>query len=193
MSKSPTPQIAGPGHDCSGEGGREPPGSSITDAWKTHSIVYPDVSSGGVLACSALRSGWCALYRACMKMPGAGCLFYCNLSKEFSVKGGVHRGSCLKPLLFITVLEALSQKFRTGKPVYRWPGHHLWIAGGTSNRKWSLRSLPWKVKDFGSTWANWTKVLISGPEPGMLQKSSKDPGGRLNINMSSHQYRGFPC
>ena len=32
----------------------------------------------------------------------------CNLSEEFSVKVGVHQGSCLSPLLFM-VLEALSQ------------------------------------------------------------------------------------
>ena len=32
----------------------------------------------------------------------------CNLSEEFSVKVGVHQGPCLSPLMFITVLEALS-------------------------------------------------------------------------------------
>ena len=37
----------------------------------------------------------------------------CNLSEEFSVKVGVHQGSCLSSLLFITVLEALYQELRT--------------------------------------------------------------------------------
>ena len=32
------------------------------------------------------------------------------------VKVGVHQGSVLSPLLFIIVLEALSQEFRTKKP-----------------------------------------------------------------------------
>ena len=40
----------------------------------------------------------------------------CNLSEQFSVKVGVHQGSFLSPLLFIMVLEALSQEFRTGCP-----------------------------------------------------------------------------
>ena len=38
------------------------------------------------------------------------------LDEPFSVKVGVHQGSVLSPLLFITVLEALSQEFRTGCP-----------------------------------------------------------------------------
>ena len=37
-------------------------------------------------------------------------------SEEFEVKVGVHRGSVLRPLLFIIVLEALSCKFRSGVP-----------------------------------------------------------------------------
>ena len=37
-------------------------------------------------------------------------------SEEFGVEVGVHQGSVLSPLLFILVLEALSQEFRTGVP-----------------------------------------------------------------------------
>ena len=37
-------------------------------------------------------------------------------SEEFGVGVGVHQGSVLSPLLFILVLEALSQEFRTGVP-----------------------------------------------------------------------------
>ena len=39
-----------------------------------------------------------------------------ELSDEFSVGVGVHQGSVLSPLLFIMVLEALSQNYRTGLP-----------------------------------------------------------------------------
>ena len=37
-------------------------------------------------------------------------------SDSFNVNVGVHQGSVLSPLLFIIVLEALSQEFRTGCP-----------------------------------------------------------------------------
>ena len=37
-------------------------------------------------------------------------------SEESEVKVGVHQGSVLSPLLFIIVLEALSQEFRSGVP-----------------------------------------------------------------------------
>merc|ERR1712035_298602 len=39
-----------------------------------------------------------------------------ELSEEFPVNVGVHQGSVLSPLLFVMVLEALSQDFRTGLP-----------------------------------------------------------------------------
>ena len=37
-------------------------------------------------------------------------------SEEFDVKVDVHQGSVLSPLLFITVLEALSREYRSGVP-----------------------------------------------------------------------------
>ena len=37
-------------------------------------------------------------------------------SNSFNVNVRVHQGSVLSPLLFIIVLEALSQEFRTGCP-----------------------------------------------------------------------------
>ena len=37
-------------------------------------------------------------------------------SEDFEVKVGVYQGSVLSPILFIMVLEALSQEFRGGLP-----------------------------------------------------------------------------
>ena len=39
-----------------------------------------------------------------------------GFSDEFEVKVGVHQDSVLSPLVFIIVLEALSQEFRVGVP-----------------------------------------------------------------------------
>ena len=39
-----------------------------------------------------------------------------SYSAEFNVTVGVHQGSVLSPLLFIIVMEALSQEFQTGCP-----------------------------------------------------------------------------
>ena len=128
----------------------------------------------------------------------------CNLSEEFSVKHvkmGVHLDSCLSSLLFIMVLEALSQEFRTGCPgkrVYRWPGHHHRIR--MANMSWrtcviikQMKSNPiitesleelqeklilWKTSIEGKgLWVNMgkTKVQISWPERSVLQKSGKKP------------------
>ena len=38
-------------------------------------------------------------------------------SRAFNVEVGVHQGSCLSPLLFIIVLEALCREFREKLPV----------------------------------------------------------------------------
>ena len=68
---------------------------TFVDLEKKYSILYTDVSSGRHSASLALRSGWCGSYRACM-------------GEEFRLKVDVQCGSCLSPLLFITVLEVLS-------------------------------------------------------------------------------------
>ena len=51
-----------------------------------------------------------SMYENARSTVGVGC----NLNEELSVKVGVYQGSCISPLLFITVLGALSQGFRAG-------------------------------------------------------------------------------
>ena len=74
-----------------------------------------------------------------------------NLSEEFSIKLAIHQGCCMSILLFITVLEAISQEFRTGCPwktVCRWPGQ---LMEGLK-RSWSSGRPTWNEMGFWSTW-----------------------------------------
>ena len=50
--------------------------------WKRHSIMYPDVSSGGLFTSLALRSGWCGSYSACMKMSESECVLVVSCEKS---------------------------------------------------------------------------------------------------------------
>ena len=54
-----------------------------------------------------------------------------QLSEEFGVGVGVHQGSVLSPLLFITVREALLREFRTGDPWELLYADDLVIIAGT--------------------------------------------------------------
>ena len=79
----------------------------------------------------------------------------CNLSGVFSVKVGVHQGSCLSSLLFIMVLEALSEEFRTECPEKTC----MQITWSSSLNRYRNYNSSWfcgrptrKERDFGSTW-----------------------------------------
>ena len=100
----------------------------------------------------------------------------CNLSEEFSGKVGVHQGSCLSPLLFIMVLEALFQEFCTG---CAWENLHADdLVVSTESLKESQQLFLWKTNIAGKGLRvnmGKTKALISGPGLNVLQKSGKDP------------------
>ena len=53
-----------------------------------------------------------AMYRGAVSKVRVGN----ELSEEFSVQVGVHQGSVLSPLLFIIVLQAITEEFKTGCP-----------------------------------------------------------------------------
>ena len=102
-----------------------------------------------------------------------------NLSEEFSVKVGIHQGSCCSPSLFITVLEALSQEFRTWCPWENLYADDLVIIT-ESLEELQLKLILWKTNMEGKGLRvnmGKTKVLISGPGLDALQKSGKDPCG----------------
>ena len=60
-------------------------------------------------------------------------------SEEFEVKVGVHQGSVLSPLLFVVVMEALTQDIREGLP---W---ELLYADDLVLMAESIEELKWKV------------------------------------------------
>ena len=101
----------------------------------------------------------------------------CNLSEEFSVKVSIHQGSCLNPLLFIMVLEALFQHFHTGCPWENLYADDLVIII-ESLEELQQKLILWKTNMEG-LWVNMgkTKVLLSGPGLDVLQKSGEDPCG----------------
>ena len=55
-----------------------------------------------------------------------------KLGQPFDVKVGLHQGSVFSPLLFIIVLEALSEEFRTGCPWELLYDDDLLLFGGNS-------------------------------------------------------------
>ena len=101
----------------------------------------------------------------------------CNLSEEFSVKVGLHQGSCLSPLLFIMLLETLSQEFRTGCPRENLYADDMVIIT-ESLEELQEKLIHWKTNLEGKgLWVNFgkTKVLISRLGLDVLQKPNKGP------------------
>ena len=102
----------------------------------------------------------------------------CNLGEGFSVKVGVHQGSCLSPLLFIAFLKALSQGFRTGCPLGNLYTEDLAITVSLGELQEKL--ILWKTNIEGKGLRvniGKNNVLVSGQGLNGLQKSGKDPCG----------------
>ena len=92
---------------------------------------------------------------------------------------GVHQGSCLSLLLFITVLEALYQGFRTGCPWENLYADDLVIIT-ESLEELQEKLIFWKTNMEGKGLRvnlGKTKVLISGLGLDAFQKYGKDPCG----------------
>ena len=128
-------------------------------------------------------SGWCDPYRSRSRVRVG-----CNLSEEFSVKVGIHQGSCLSPLLLIMVLEALSQVFHTGCQWKNLYADDLVIIT-ESLEELQQKLILWNTNMEG----NWlrvnmgnTKVLISGLWLDVLQKSGNDPRGMCLKGVSTN-------
>ena len=97
-------------------------------------------------------------------------------SEEFEVKVGVHQGSVLSPLLFIIVLEALSE-FRSGVPWEDLYADDLVIIA-ESLEECVRRLLTWKEameKKGLRVNAGKTKIMICGTGLDLLQSSGEFP------------------
>ena len=106
---------------------------------------------------------------------GEPCL--CWYSEEFEVKVGVHHGSVLSPLLFISVLEALSRGFRCGVPWEDLYADDLFIIA-ESLEECVRRFLTWKeaMEEKGlRVNAGKTKIMICGTGLDLLQSSGEFP------------------
>ena len=91
------PQVPRPGHEGAKAAGRELP-MTISEhrwqavwlrchtwpflIWKRHLIVYPDVWPGKLFVSLAIKSGWWASYRECMKMPESKCMLVATWEKN---------------------------------------------------------------------------------------------------------------
>ena len=100
-------------------------------------------------------------------------------SEEFGVAVGVHQGSVLSPLLFIIVLEALSREVRTSCPWKLLYADDL-VTSAESMEGLLVKLKPWKteMEKNGLRVNMWkTKIMVSGMDLDLLEKSGKDPCG----------------
>jgi len=97
----------------------------------------------------------------------------------FEVKVGMHQGSALSPLLFVTVMEAISREFRVALPWELLYADDLVVVAETEEDL-IKRLNEWKnnVENRGMRVnRNKTKVMISGERQKPVQKAARWPCG----------------
>ena len=109
-------------------------------------------------------------------------------SEEFEVKVGIHQGSEHSPFLFIVVLEALSQEFRSGVPCEDLYVDNLVIIA-ESLKECVRRLLTWKEameKKGLRVNAGKMKIMICGTPLDLLQSSGEYPCAVCRTGESSN-------
>ena len=108
------------------------------------------------------------------------CFTFCiSLREEFGVRIGVHQGSVLSPLLFIIVLEALSQEFCVGIPwEVLYADDLVVIADSLDKCVWRFQTKKKGMEKKGlRVNAKKTNVMVCGDDLNILHKSGKYPCG----------------
>ena len=124
--------------------------------WKRHSIMYPDVSSGGLCASSASRSVRCGSYRAYMKMPEVEWVLVATWVKSSAWKWA-------SPYCSARFWKRSPKSFVQDVPGKTcMPGHHHWITGGTAREADPLED------QHGSSVGN--SHRSAGPRPTTLEE-----------------------
>ena len=121
------------------------PGKGIRSCTQTcHVVGYSQARRWGVAdAAHTLKHVW-----KCQKQSACGSQLEWRVQCE-------RQGSCLSPLLFISLLETRFQDFRTGCPWENLSADDLVIIAGSLGEL-QQKLIIWKTrkeKDFGSTWA----------------------------------------
>ena len=100
-------------------------------------------------------------------------------SSSFEVKVGMHQGSALSPLLFVTVTESISSEFRVALPCELLYADDLVVIAETEDDL-IKRLNEWKNNEENRGMRvnmNKTKVTISGERQKPLQKAARWPCG----------------
>jgi len=109
-------------------------------------------------------------------------------SSGFEVKGGMHQGSSLSPLLFVIVIEAISREFRVALPWEPLYADELVVIAETEEDL-IKRPNEWKsnVENRGMRVnMNKTKVMISAERQKPVQKSARWPCGVCGRGVGSN-------
>ena len=118
-----------------------------------------------------------------------------KLGEEFEVKVGVHQGSVLSPILLAIVLKALSRGFSDGLPWELLYADDLVIMADSLDEL-SVKLERWKAELSAKGLkvnTKKTKIMISKPGAGLVQKTGKYPCSVCSKGVGSNSIQCTKC
>ena len=116
-------------------------------------------------------------------------------SDELEVKVGLHQGSVLSPLLFVSAMEVITQQVRTGLPWELLYADDL-VLIGSNEQELKEKISKWKecmeAKGLKMN-VNKTKVMVSGWKEGAVEKSGKWPCGVCGKGVGRNSIKCTNC